>query len=133
MGHELRQALAVSTQGLTDRLEVERAGFQAFVAFSVRKENLYKVVMQSQFVDESIYRDYYQTLADAYAAGLRQAQDDGQIREGCPETQAWALMGIAHFLGLRYSIWERCEPPREAMETVFDFVAHGLSRKSQNT
>jgi AcrR family transcriptional regulator len=127
MGRELRHALAEATGELSERLEVERAGLRAFVRFSLGHKNLYRVVMQSQFVDESIYREYYQTLAGAYAAGLVRAQKVGQTRPGDAETQAWALMGFAHFLGLKYAIWGGCEPPAEVMETAFDFIAHGLA------
>lgn len=127
MGAELRGALSAASEGLTERLEVERAGFEAFLAFSREKKNLYKIVMQSQFVDASIYREYYETLAAAYAVGLRRAQSLGQVRAGDAETQAWALMGVAHFLGLRYAIWEDRVPPEAVMRSAFDFVAHGLS------
>jgi AcrR family transcriptional regulator len=126
MGHELRAALAVATREARDRLEAERLGFSAFARFSLAHVNLYRVVMESQFVDESIYREYYQTLADAYAAGLEKAQARGEIRPGDAQTQAWALMGIAHFLGLRFAIWQGAEPPTEALDAVFDLVRHGL-------
>jgi AcrR family transcriptional regulator len=126
MGHELRRALGEATTGAGDRLEVERRGFQAFARFSLEHTNLYRVVMESQFVDESIYREYYQTLAHAYAAALAGAQARGEIRRGDPDTQAWALLGIAHFLGLRFAIWRGCEPPSEALDAVLDLVRHGL-------
>ncbi|HKI56641.1 MAG TPA: TetR/AcrR family transcriptional regulator [Trueperaceae bacterium] len=126
MGRELRHALSAATRGVTDRLEVERRGLAAFLRFSLEHQDLYRVVMESQFVDESIYREYYQTLADAYARGLGRAQAGGEIRSGHPETQAWALMGIAHFLGLRYTIWDRRAPPDEAMSTALDMILHGL-------
>lgn len=131
MGRELRRTLSVATAGLSERLEVERAGFTAFMRFALQQENLYRVVMQSQFVDERIYREYYQTLADAYTVGLARAQAAGEIREGDAETQAWALMGVAHFLGLRYAIWEGREPPETAMAAAFDLIAHGLSAESR--
>jgi AcrR family transcriptional regulator len=126
MGRELRHALSVATRGTHHRLEIERRGFEAFIGFSLTHSNLYRVVMESQFVDETIYREYYQTLADAYARGLASAQGRGEIRPGDPETQAWALMGIAHFLGLRYTIWDRSKPPEEVMRSAFDMIFHGL-------
>jgi len=128
MGRKLRRTLAEATHGVEGRLEAERAGFQAFVRFSLEEENLYRVVMQSQFVDESIYREYYRTLAAAYAEGLREAAQKGEIRDGDAEARAWALMGVAHFLGLRYAIWEGMEPPAEVMEVTFDFIERGLRR-----
>ena len=131
MGRELRRTLAEATRNLTHRLEVERVGFAAFARFALRHENLYRVVMESQFVDESIYREYYQTLADAYAAGLRQAQERGEICEGDAEAQAWALMGVAHFLGLRYALWQGEEPPEEVMATIVGFITRGLEPEGE--
>lgn len=127
MGRELRRTLADATRDAGDRLEVERVGLRAFVHFSLRNKNLYRIVMQSQFVDERIYREYYQTLADAYTDGLEGAQARGEIRAGDPESQAWALMGVAHFLGLRFAIWQDREPPDEVMDAVMDVVLHGIA------
>ena len=126
MGRELRRALSLATRGVEGRLEIERKGFDAFLSFSLSHQDLYRVVMESQFVDETIYREYYQTLADAYARGLERAQAAGEIRAGHAETQAWALMGIAHFLGLRYTIWEQRDPPPEAMASALEMIARGL-------
>ena len=127
MGHALRRSLAEAIEGAADRLEVERRGFDAFVRFSLQHRNLYRVVMESQFVDESVYREYYQALADGYRAGLEHAASRGEIRPGSSSERAWALMGIAHFLGLRYAIWENREPPDDAKDQVFDFIQHGLA------
>ncbi len=132
MGRALRRALAEATGAkatgeVGGRLELERAGFRAFFRFCLAHENLYRVVMESQFVDERVYREYYETLADAYGAGLEAAQAQGEVRAGDAAAQAWALMGVAHFLGLRHAIWEGREPPDEVMETAFDFLTHGLS------
>lgn len=126
MGRELRRTLSQAIEGAGDRLEVERRGFEAFVRFSLAHRNLYRVVMESQFVDEEIYRDYYRTLARGYARGLARAQQEGEIRPGDPETQAWALMGIAHFLGLR-AIWQGREPNEDVLAAALDFVGHGLA------
>jgi AcrR family transcriptional regulator len=130
MGHELRQALAAATVGAPDRLAVERLGFEAFARFSLAHRNLYRIVMESQFVDEAIYRGYYEALAEGYAEGLRGAIERGEVRAIDPEAAAWALMGIAHFVGLRYAIWQEREPPTEALDAVFDVVRHGLEPRS---
>lgn len=127
MGRRLRRALSEATRELRSRVEVERVGLRAFVDFSLENQNLYRVVMESQFVDESIYREYYQTLASAYAERLKSAQQDGEIRRGDPDAQAWALMGVAHFLGLRYAIWERRTPPQSVLETTHAMLFGGLA------
>ncbi len=127
MGRRLRSALARAIVGANDRIEAEQLGFEAFVRFSLENQNLYKVVMESQFVDESIYREYYQTLADAYAQNISRAQGRGEVREGDPAALAWALMGIAHFLGLRFPIWEQRQPPQAVFDTVFALIRRGLT------
>lgn len=126
MGRALRRALAEATAGIDDRLAAERAGFEAFLGFSRDHADLYRVVMESQFVDEGIYREYYETLAGAYAAGLERAQARRQVRPGDPEAIAWALMGVAHFLGLRYAIWLQEDPPAAVMDATFALLARGL-------
>jgi len=127
MGRELRQSLAHATAGARNRLEVERLGVEAFARFALAHRNLYRLVMESQFVDESIYRDYYQSLADAYSRGLSRAMAGGEVRELDPEAIAWALMGVAHFVGLRYALWRDEEPPREALDAIFELLRGGLA------
>ncbi len=127
MGRQLRRALSEATAGVEGRLEVERVGLEAFIRFSLEHQNLYKVVMESQFVDESIYREYYQALADAYVVNLERAQAKGEIRPGDASAQAWSLMGTAHFLGLRYAIWRHEVPPQAVFDATFDMMARGLA------
>ena len=126
MGHTLRRRLAEAVAPATDRLEVERLGFEAFVEFALEHENLYRVVMESQFVDESLYRSYYERLAEGYARGLAAAQAAGEIRAGDPEAQAWALMGVAHFLGLR-AIWSGTSPSTQEIDATLAMIRCGLA------
>ena len=58
---------------------------------------------------------------------LAEAQEKREVRQGHPEAQAWALMGIAHFLGLRYAIWDRSAPPEAVLETTFELLTAGLA------
>ena len=125
MSEALRSTLRDAIRDASDRLEVERRGFEAFVRFALEHRNLYRVVMESQFVDEQVYRGYYRDLATGYAAGLAAAQSRGEIRSGDAEQQAWALMGVAHFLGLR-AIWAGRAPDADAMDAAFDVVRFGL-------
>lgn len=127
MGRRLRHALSEATKGLIHRVEVEKAGLEAFARFALANQNLYRVVMESQFVDESIYREYYQTLADAYTERLQEAQAKGEIRQGDASAQAWALMGVAHFLGLRYAIWEKRTPPQHVLDSTQQLLLNGLA------
>ena len=126
MGRELRRTLSNAVRDTRHRLEAEERGLRAFIDFCLIHRNLYRIVMESQFIDESIYRAYYTTLANGYTQALNTAQNNGQIRTGDPEVQAWALMGISHFVGMRYALWPEQHPDESMYETVMTFLRHGL-------
>ncbi len=127
LGHRLRRQIASAVAGLTDRLEIERAGFRAFLEFAGKHRGLYRIVRQAEFVDEEAYRRYYQRLADAYARGLAKAMKAGQIRALDPECLAYCLMGIADFLGMRWVLWRNEEELERVLENAMSLVAGGLA------
>ncbi|MFV8833785.1 TetR/AcrR family transcriptional regulator [Aquisalimonas sp.] len=131
MNRKLRHTLTRATHGITDRVEIERVGLEAFLRFAMEEKNLYRVVLESQFIDESIYREYYEQMARVYTARLERAQDEGQVRSGSAYGQAWALMGMGSFLGLRYAVWEGTMPPDDVMEAAVAFIRGGLMPDDQ--
>lgn len=126
MSRKMRHAATEATGAAKDRLEVEKQGLDHFLRFAREHKNLYRIVMECQFIDEPTYREYYETLAEVYAGRLGKAQEAGQIRKADAHAQAWILMGISYFLGLRYSIWEDAAPPEEVLETAREFIESGL-------
>ncbi len=72
-------------------------------------------------------RWYYERLAQGYVPALARAMQDRQIRSLDPEALAYALMGIGHFIGLRWVLWEGEPVPQAVFETMMDFVLHGLA------
>ncbi len=126
LGLRLRAALAQGIKGLTDRLAVERAGFEAFLEFARMHRNLYRVVRQAEFVDAEAYHRYYRRIAEAYTHGLAKAMDAEQISRFDPEVVAYALMGIADFVGMRFVLWETPADRERVVNEVMAFVSHGL-------
>jgi len=127
MGRRLRRSLTLATSGIDDRLEVERRGVHAFFDFVRKNPNLYRVVAESQFVDETAYRRYYNDFATAYRTALEAAAVRGQVSPGDAEVRAWALMGVCDLAGRRYALWETMASFEEAAEAAYDFIAHGLA------
>lgn len=129
LGERLREALAegIAAAGTGDRLAVERAGFDAFFRFVSRHRLLYRVVRQAEFIDQECFRRYYRGFAEPYARALERAQAAGELRRLDPEALAYALMGIADFLGMRYVLWGRGRQAGAALEAAVDFIRGGMA------
>jgi AcrR family transcriptional regulator len=127
LGERLRAELAAAITGLADRLEVEREGFRAFFAFTSRHRLLYRVVRQTEFIDEACFRRYYRSFAAPYAKALARAQRRGQVRRIDPEVLAYALMGIADFLGMRYVLWGRGKGMEAVLDAAVALVRDGMA------
>lgn len=127
LNHDLRRSIAASVAGLTDRVDIERAGFRAFFDYTAEHRSLYKVMREAEFVDEDLYLWHYRTLSEGYQRGLRTAMAAGQITDEVdPETLSYILMGISEFMGSRWVILERRPPPDVVIDQVMGFIARGL-------
>jgi len=127
LSQRLREHLAAAISGIDDRLSAERAGFRAFFEFIGEHRDMYRIVRNAEFVDEALYRWYYDTFAKGYVEGLTAARKDGQIDTSHPETVAWCLMGIADFLGMRWVLWGDGPVPDEVLDAALAFVRTGLA------
>lgn len=130
IGHQLRKFSSQAIAGARDRLEAERLGFEAFFEFTSKHRNLYRIVQESQFVDAKVFRNYYEKLAEGYSRALDSAALKGELAPGDPMVRAWALMGIGHFLGMRWCLWEKKRTP-QVLESVMDLVLNGIAPKKR--
>jgi AcrR family transcriptional regulator len=130
VNHEVRETGARATEGLADRRDMERAGFEAFFRRVLTEPSVYQIIRQAEFVDTNVHRSHYKTLAEPYAAGLRRAMDAGQIADDIdPELLAYILMGIAEFMGMKMVLWEGRFPEREAFDQLMRFILRGMGER----
>jgi AcrR family transcriptional regulator len=142
IGERLRAMTSAAIQDAPNRIEAERRGFAAFFRFVYEHRRIYRIVDDAGRVAPEAVRDYYQRISAGYERGLRAAIQVGQVRETNVEAIGYALMGIGHFLALRWIIWPAeggVEPepstrqppetivPDAVFAAVLDFIAHGLS------
>lgn len=127
MGRELRRMLSHSIEPGLPRLQAERQGLSAFMRFVSEHENLYRVVQEALFVDEAIYKGYYEDFAQGYISALEKSVGNGEIREGRLEVWAWILMGLGHFLGLRYGLWSKHGLTEADLDAAMDFIRNGIA------
>ena len=86
-------------------LEIEEAALAAFLRFAREHKEIYRIIDEAEFVDPASYRTHYETIAERIAARLAAGGDSGEFRPGLGELEAWAVMGMNVFVGLRYAVW----------------------------
>ncbi|WP_247711342.1 TetR/AcrR family transcriptional regulator [Qipengyuania gelatinilytica] len=111
-------------------LEIERAALQAFLEFAGEHKEVYRIIDEAEFVDPQSYRDHYETVAARIRERLETGGAKGELRHGLGEIEAWALMGMNVFLGLRYAIWrEEGDPDSEGVARAANaMLAKGVAR-----
>ena len=127
IGRTLRKEMAVAVAAGKGRLDAERRGLTAFFGFAQRHPGLYRIVQESQFVDEGVFRDYYERLASGYAIGISTSTARGELSPGDAVMRAWAIMGIGHMLGLKHCLWNGQAPDAGLMDEIMRFVSDGIS------
>ena len=110
-------------------LEVERAAFAAFLRFASEHKEIYRIIDEAEFVDPASYRLHYETTAKRIAERLAAGEAAEAYREGLGEAEAWAIMGMNVFLGLRYAIWARDgDPDANAVASAANaLIGHGIA------
>jgi AcrR family transcriptional regulator len=126
--HELRSVLHQAVEGLSSRSMIEGSGFRAWFEWIGDHPHIYRIVRQSELVDQEVFRNWYRDLADDYVRGLTRAMDEGEVQRSDPETLTWCLMGMGDFLGMRYVLWDgRRELPRDVMQTFLRIMTRILT------
>lgn len=154
LGRQLRDAMRRAIGDAPTRLDAERRGFAAFFTFVAEHHRIYSIVQEAERVAPEAAQAYYRNISRGYERALRTAIAAGQIRPLDPEVVAHALMGIGHFLALRWIVWpQRLAPdavsgdaqgndsgsggqanhsesaarlPDEVFEAMIAFISHGL-------
>ena len=126
MGEQARTWISERVTGATDRLDAEHKGLVAFIEFARAHKNLYRIIMESQFVAPDAYRDYYENFAESYQRNLDDAVGRGELSKGDSEIRAWSLIGMSVFLGLRYGVWDETRPVEDIARDAIDLISNGL-------
>ncbi len=109
-------------------LEIERAALEAFLQFAGDHKEVYRIIDEAEFVDPDSYRSHYETVGTRILERLQRGGENGAMRSNLGEIEAWSLMGMNVFLGLRYAIWRReGDPgPGRVAEVANRFLRKGI-------
>lgn len=127
VNHKVRATSAQAVAGITDRVETERRGFEAFFDFVEDHPGIYRIIRDAEFAAPEAHRYHYAKLAEGYQRGLAEAMKSGEIADDIdPELLAYILMGIAEFMGARLGDWSDRLPREQASEQLMRFITRGL-------
>lgn len=111
-------------------LEIEQAGLAAFLRFAAEHKEVYRIIDEAEFVDPSSYREHYESIAARFVDRLQAGAAKGEFRDGLGEIEAWAMMGINVFVGLRYAVWGSDDMTPEAVAAAVNrLLADGVARR----
>jgi AcrR family transcriptional regulator len=126
MSRRTRDWIGERVAKASDRLTAERLGIEAYIEFARQHKGIYRIISEAEFVATDAYRDHYEGFARAYRRNLEKAARKGELREGDYEAWAWAIMGIAVFLGMRFVIMDESKSPSEIADIMTDLIANGI-------
>ncbi len=106
MSAQVGKVGAAASQDSATVLDGERAVLASFTAFAREHRELYRIIDESEFVDPPSYRAHYEGAATRIGARLREGAARGELRPDVGEVEAWAIMGMNVFLGLRYGVMD---------------------------
>ena len=110
-------------------LEIEKAALAAFLSFAREHKEIYRIIDEAEFVDPASYRTHYETIARRIEERLENGAKAGAFRSDLGELEAWAIMGMNVFVGLRYAIWGGPEgDPERIAGGVNRLLAEGILR-----
>ena len=109
------------------RVEMEVAGTRGFLEWLVAHRDLHRLLHLIDEADPSLGVEFYSSFADGYRAGLSEAMEEGEVQRIDPELLAFALMGMNHFVSMRWMLWDReGELPPELMDDFARIIAGAL-------
>jgi AcrR family transcriptional regulator len=122
----IRKAISAGIAGASTRYEKERLGLRAFLKFAWEDPLAYRIIWESMFADQALFRDYYETFSRDYVRQLGGAVGSGEVRSDVElETLSYILMGISNFVGLQ--VLFRKSLTEEDLERITDDVMKVLS------
>lgn len=99
-GKRIRAKSNEAIAGCANRKEAERLGIKSFFEFVLEDQGIFNIIWESLYIDKTLFDDFYTTFAKSYVSRLKQAQNDGEVRDIDPQVLSYVLMGITNFVAL---------------------------------
>ena len=129
MSAQVRDHVAPVLQAAADTLDGEGAALESYLEFARAHKQVYRIIDEAEFADPQGFESHYRTTAARIAARLDAGRAKGEVAASdsplASEVEAWAIMGVNVFLGLRFAVWGK-EDPNEVARLANRMLRRGL-------
>ena len=129
MSAKVRDHVAPALQTAVDTLDGEGKALEKYLEFARAQKQVYRIIDEAEFADPEGFEEHYRTTAARIAARLEAGKANGEVAKSesgiASEVEAWAIMGMNVFLGLRFAVWGR-EKPGEVARVANRLIRRGL-------
>jgi AcrR family transcriptional regulator len=129
INREMRKELQRFVSKTRDRRDAERVGILAFFEFIRRHREIYRIVPEFEMIGREVGLWYYKKMAVGYIKGIEQGIEKGEIRDLPASFVVKSLMGLTHFIGLKWIIWvnnPQAKVPSQVFKDILNFILFGL-------
>jgi AcrR family transcriptional regulator len=131
MSAKVRDHVAPVLKVAADTLDGEGRALESYLEFARANKQVYRIIDEAEFADPEGFEKHYRTTAARIAARLDSGKAKGEVASAdskiASEVEAWAIMGMNVFLGLRFAVWGR-ESPKEVARIANRMIRSGLQR-----
>jgi AcrR family transcriptional regulator len=131
MSAKVRDHVAPVLKAAADTLDGEGKALESYLEFARAHKQVYRIIDEAEFADPEGFEKHYRTTAARIAARLDSGKAKGEVAVAdskiAREVEAWAIMGMNVFLGLRFAVWGR-ESPKEVARIANRMIRSGLER-----
>jgi AcrR family transcriptional regulator len=131
MSAKVRDHVAPVLKVAADTLDGEGRALESYLEFARANKQVYRIIDEAEFADPDGFEKHYRTTAARIAARLDSGKAKGEVASAdskiASEVEAWAIMGMNVFLGLRFAVRGR-ESPKEVARIANRMIRSGLQR-----
>ena len=129
MSARVRDHVAPVLKTAADTLDGEGKALESYLEFARSHQQVYRIIDEAEFADPEGFEKHYRTTAARIAARLDAGKAKGEVAASesrlASEVEAWAIMGMNVFLGLRFAVWGR-EKPKDIARLANRMIRRGL-------
>lgn len=132
--HRMRCELQRAVASVQDRRDAERVGVLSFFEFTRQHRGIYRIVPECEIISRDVSIWYYNKIIEGYVKGLKRAMEKEEIRPLPPIFLARSLMGLTHFIALKWIIWataSQSDLSNQMRSDIVEFLLFGLSPATQ--